>query len=294
MANERTNILFPIGRMVYGSLYDARTKDGEGNPLVIKTGANAGQPTQRYDFGVAIHKGAEQHWNQTQWGKPIYDAGVAGFPQGQHGAPTFSWKITDGDSRVPNKKGTLPCSREGYPGHWVVSFSSTMAPRLVNANGTAPLLEPGVIKPGHYVQVYGSVASNGSTQNPGVYVNPEIVAHSAFGEEIRQGVDAASVGFGGALPAGASAVPVGGMAPPAAAAPAPAPAPQAAPPAALAVPVTPNHQFANGPAAVAPPPAPPAAPVRQMLPAANGLPYESYIASGWTDAQLIANDMMSA
>jgi hypothetical protein len=29
-----------------------------------------------------------------------------------------------------------------------------------------------------------------------------------------------------------------------------------------------------------------------MLPAANGLPYESYVASGWSDEQLVANNMM--
>ncbi|URG13013.1 hypothetical protein B2_20 [Stenotrophomonas phage B2] len=40
-------------------------------------------------------------------------------------------------------------------------------------------------------------------------------------------------------------------------------------------------------------PAAPAAPVRQMLPAAGGVPYESYIAQGWTDALLVQHGMMA-
>ena len=45
-----------------------------------------------------------------------------------------------------------------------------------------------------------------------------------------------------------------------------------------------------------PPPAPaaPAAPVRQMTAAAQGIPYESYIQQGWSDAQLVQNGLMLA
>lgn len=47
------------------------------------------------------------------------------------------------------------------------------------------------------------------------------------------------------------------------------------------------------PQAPAAPPAPAAAPAGPvMTPAAGGIPYESYIAQGWTDAQLIQNGLM--
>ena len=70
-----TEVLFPIGRMVCGSVYQGNNKDAEGNPLVIKKGPNAGQPRVDYYFAIAIPKGAETHWNQTPWGQIIY--GVA-------------------------------------------------------------------------------------------------------------------------------------------------------------------------------------------------------------------------
>lgn len=46
------------------------------------------------------------------------------------------------------------------------------------------------------------------------------------------------------------------------------------------------------PGAPVPPSAPPAAPQFQMTPAANGTTREAYHAAGWSDEQLIANDLM--
>lgn len=61
------------------------------------------------------------------------------------------------------------------------------------------------------------------------------------------------------------------------------------------IPVTPQPQFLQvPPPAVAAPVAPPAPPARQMLPAANGVSYEQYIAAGWNDALLVQNGMMLA
>lgn len=65
-----------------------------------------------------------------------------------------------------------------------------------------------------------------------------------------------------------------------------APTPPAPAPAAP-VPVTPNPAFLAVPAPAAPP-------ARVMLPAANGVPYESYIANKWTDAMLVQNGLMAA
>ena len=62
------------------------------------------------------------------------------------------------------------------------------------------------------------------------------------------------------------------------------------------IPVMPNTGFVQvPPPAPAPAPvAPPAAPVRHMTAAAQGIPYESYVAQGWTDAQLVQNGLMLA
>lgn len=50
------------------------------------------------------------------------------------------------------------------------------------------------------------------------------------------------------------------------------------------------------PVTVAPPPVitPPPAPQRVMLPKAGGVPYDSFVSQGWSDAQLVEHGMMAA
>lgn len=303
-------ILFPVGRLVQGSLYTPQEKDQQGNPLTIKTGPNKGQPTKKWFFAVAIAKNpGETHFAHTPWGAEILAIGRAGFPQGQAESPTFAWKIEDGDSQIPNKNGRKNADREGFPGHWILNFTSGYAPKVVNTQGE-PILEPGAVKLGWFVAVLGSVDSNEQSTNPGVYLNHNAVALMGYGKEIQTGPDLRAVGFDKlALPAGVSAVPLGapvmpaGMTPVGAGAPPPppggipgagAPPPpatvyQAPPP---QVPVQPSQTFiAAGappppPGAAAAPPPPPAAPTMQMTPKAAGQTYASFIAAGWTDANL--------
>lgn len=271
MSAKPLQITTPVGRLVGGSLYEPRTTDYEGKPLVVKTGANAGKPRVEYAFGVAIAKTpGVAHWASEAWGAPIWALAHAAFPNGETQRPDFAWKITDGDSTVPNKRSVKPCDREGFKGHWVVWFSGGTAPRIYNANGTQMLLDKDVVKPGHYVQVCGNVTDNKPSQSPGLYWNHSMVAHAGFGPEISFGPDVSQAGFGQGvtLPPGASAVP-------------PATALASTPPA------------PPGAAVVAAPP-PPAAPAKQMTAAAGGATYEAMIAAGWTDATLIANGMMLA
>jgi hypothetical protein len=164
------------------------------------------------------------------------------------------------------------------------------------------LLEKDAVRPGYYVQVLAECAGNGSTQQPGVFLNHRIVALQGYGPIIQSGPDASQAGFGKApLPAGASPVPIGGMS---GSAPPPAPAAPAAPslpptpvPAAPATPtpaITPHPGFLT--AAPPPPPAPapaaPLAPAHVMTPKAQGATYEAMIAAGWTDVLLVQHGMM--
>lgn len=57
----------PVGRMVMGSLYNPQTTNAEGAPLTGKDG----QSRVEYFFALAIPKGSERHWNETDWGKRI-------------------------------------------------------------------------------------------------------------------------------------------------------------------------------------------------------------------------------
>lgn len=269
-----TQLLTPVGRLVGGSPYKPVTTDQAGNPLTVKTGPNKGQPTQKFNLGIAIPKVPGQDWKQTEWGQVIYNTGVAEFPNGEHARQDFAWKITDGDSQAMNKNNKRPCDNPNYVGHWILWFSSSFAPDLYNRDGSQRLVGEDQIKLGYYVQVLGTVAGNKNMQNPGVYLNGNMVSLQAQGEEIVVGPDAAAVGFGQGvqLPPGAqpvnSAPVTGGIGAPGA--------------------VQQHTQILNPP----PPPPPPATPSFVMTPAANGATRDQMKALGWTDEQLIANGYM--
>lgn len=291
---SQLNFTTPVGRLVQGSLYKGNDKDAEGKPLVVKTGPQAGQPRVDFYFALAIPKGAETHWAYTEWGAKIWAKGHEGMASaGQN--PKFAWKITDGDSQVPDAKNKRPCDREGFKGHWVLRMSSGFAPRVFRQEGGGFVQMPEVdaVKLGYYVQVNANVDYNGSTQQPGIYINHSMVCFSGYGPEIVVGPDAASAGFGAApLPAGASAVPLG------ASAPLPAvggmPGVPGAPGAPAPAPLIPGLPGAPGAALPGMPPAPGAmvAPAYTMTAKAGGATREAFVAQGWNDAQLLEQGYM--
>lgn len=321
MANDSVDILWPEGRLIMGSCYKGSDKDSKGQPRVVKSGPNKGQPSTQYFLGVAIPKRGEQHWSQTDWGQKILAVGAAAFP-GFYQNPAFAWKVDDGDSTVPNKSNKRPCDSEGAPGHWIVKFSSQFAPKVYQQPSPGTFVEvstPDAVKTGYWVQVSGNVAGNRSTESPGVFVNHGMVLFTRVDAEIKSGPDAATAFAGAtvsqALP-GAAAVPFAGAAPampglPAAPALPVAAAAPALPVAAAPVAVMPHAGFLGGapglpapgqPAAMpmapamqaAPmPPAVPATPALTPAGAASGFTYAQYRASGWTDDQLRANGLIA-
>lgn len=282
------NFTTPVGRIVQGSLYKGNDTDAEGKPLVIKSGPNIGKPRLDYFFALAIPKGAETHWSQTDWGQKILQIGATAFPQAYQ-SPAFAWKIKDGDSPVPNKRGRAPKDMEGHPGNWVLSLSSGFAPKIYKLqDGTRdqylPFMDVDAVKPGYYVQVNVNCDGNGSQSQPGVYLNHSMVCFAAFGTEIVFGPDVASAGFGGAaLPAGASVTPpagaFAGVAP-------------ALPGAAPALPVVGGIPAPGMMLPMMPPPAAPAPAAPIGLPVLVGVPGAAYSvealrAQGWSDAQIL-------
>lgn len=253
----------PVGRMIGGSIY----KTAEKKPQPGDDPAKPKKPM--YDFGIAIPKNG-QHWRQTDWGAKIYAAGVEEFGAAICDHPSFAWKIIDGDATAAaTAGGTAPNTKEGYPGNWILWFSGATAPTLYNANGTQVIAAPDYLKPGHYIQVLGNAKGNGNKPgNPGqkksgVYLNHTYVAHAGFGPEISYKPDVASAGFGQSpLPAGVSAVPVGGL---------PGTVPVASP-----------INFA----ALTPPSA------YTMTEKAGAYTHAQMVASGWKDADLIAQGYM--
>jgi hypothetical protein len=293
----------PVGRIVWGDLYVPNTKDFDGNPMTIKSGPDAGKPTQLYQFGLAIPKTQAHFANEPGWGQLAWAVAHAAFPGGDKSVATsrdFSWKIDDGDSTVistKSKSKVRPCDREGYKGCWILRLSSSFAPKIYDARDPAnpvPLHEVGAVVPGYYVQVVGTMAGN-TGKSPGIYINHGAVGLRAYGAEIKSaGIDVSGK-FGGAVPAGASTVPTASTAipSPTPAAPAPAYVPPAAPapaPAAAPTAVVPAPGVVGIPTAPAAPAAPAAAPPPPVSrPPHKGIPVDSYIAAGWTIEQLRAD-----
>lgn len=310
----------PIGRMVFGDVYDPETEDFDGNPLVIKNGVDKGKPTVRYNIGLAVPKApGETHWANSPLGAIIWAQGHR-----DHAASAtrddFAWKVTDGDSAKPGKpyKGKpskAPKDKAGFPGNWVFAFGGSNEPKILTADISSYILEKGVVQNGDSIQIVGDVVGNtGAT--PGVYLNYRgIIWHGMHrdGRIMSNGIDLDELRkslAGQTLPAFVvvGSVPTGTPAAPATGAP-PAPAVNAGappPPPATTVqqvpqmPVTPAAGFIpvtgagapppppNGATAVPPPP--PSGP--QMTAKANGNSYASFIAGGWTDAALRANGYM--
>jgi len=302
MSNATNQFLTPVGRIVQGDAFEPQTKDMSGAPLLIKTGPNAGQPTQRYFIAVAFKK--DDPAFATLWAQITAVARAAWpqwfNPQGQCTNPKFSWKMMDGDGVDDNGKPNN--TKEGFAGHWIIKFNSSFPPKCFYQGRYQPqdvIQDKMAIRRGYFVRVSGTVEGNGNTQKPGLYINLGMIELVAQGPEIVSGPDASAV-FGGtpvaALPAGATPLPTPGVPAlpgmPAAAVPAPTPAPAAPTPAPAApLPVVPNLAFVAGPGAAMPMPAAPAGPV--MTAKAGGYTYEQLIAGGWTDTTLRANGMMA-
>jgi hypothetical protein len=297
----------PPGRLVGGSVFQSHDKGFDGQPLTTR----GGDPRVEYVLVVAFRKDNPD----TEAMRGLIYTVAAGafptlFPNNQCVMPTFSFKWTDGDSNVPNQRGNKPCDKEGYPGHWVLTFKSSFAPSAFGQALEPLVADQKAIKRGDYVRVEVSCKGNGNQQKPGVYLNHMKVQLCGYGEEISSGTDAATA-FGStyALPAGASATPmapVGGMpgqAPVPGAAPAgmPAPAPGAAPaaaPAGMPAPApgqapAPSPGFgAAPPPPSAAPPAPPPPTTKQTVPGCEHT-YESLSAGGWTEDQMRAAEFLA-
>lgn len=275
--NQRLELLTPVGRFVWGSLITPITKDAMGNPLTFKTGAKLGQPRSDYKFAIAIPKNGTTHWTQTEWGIKIYAFAQQQFISGELNSPKFAWKIVDGDSTQANDKGRRLCDRPGYAGNWVVTFSRTLAPELVNTKGQQ-ILDLNTVNLGDYIQVFGELVCNKSI-NPSLIFNHRYVAFIGHGERIVLGKQADEIDWSEEM----STVPQSNFNP--ALTTQPYPQLNMQTPTVATPVIQPYTQILQTPAPAAPPTPP--QPVKRMTPKANGATYEQFIASGWNDQQLI-------
>lgn len=269
MTSPTNEIKTPVGRLVGGHPMDQRpnTDDKTGAAKMQKDGVT---PSTSAYVGLALPKGTETDWKQTPWGQQIYQAGTMGWPNGEHGAPTFAWKVTDGDSPVPNKKGKVPNQREGWPGNWILHCSTGIPIKCYHAgryDPTQQIQNRAEIKPGDYCRLVLNARGNAPSESPGVYLNPTLFELSRPGVEIQldNGPSAADA-FGDSapvLPANAQVDPnVGAQA-------------QAAAPAPPADAVAPAPDFLN-------------APVKTYNVGGKEYTEAQLLASKWTPAQIAA------
>lgn len=181
-------ITFPVGRLVNGHPMVSNTKkDERGNVKMQKDGTT---PQINFYSGLAIQKKGETDWRQTEWGQLIQQEALRCFPNGETQSPHFAWKVEDGDSTIPNKKGKIPNQREGWPGHWIVHISNGYPFSCYHWGKYNPyesIQNKDEIKSGDYgifiVDVVGN-NTNGKQQTDGVYINPQCFILYQAGQRI--------------------------------------------------------------------------------------------------------------
>jgi len=277
-------LVSPVGRFVQGDLFELNTKNMQGGERRNQKGELSPQAV----CVLAIDK-RDPGW-------PAFEASVrqvaaAGFPhlfpQGATGPctlPTFSFKIQDGDG--VDGLGRPNSGKPGHAGCWIVKFTSGYLPKVYPKGQFGPhqqISDRSVVKLGYYIRVGYTLQANGNQTKPGVFVNHTFIEHVAYGDEIILGPSAADV-FGAVAPAylppGASATPVLGNVPASVLG-------AATPSLAAAPPSTASPGDAGPYAGYRVPPA------RVMTPAAQGIPYEAYVAQGWTEDTLRAAGLLA-
>ena len=177
------------GRIVAGHPMKANQRtDDAGKPRFKVDGS----PMLSFFVALAIPKNGTTDWKQTSWGADIYAQAQADWKNNETAMPSFSWKIVDGDSTVPNKNNVQPCTKEGYPGHWVVSIDSNFPYSCHHPDKYAPIdqiKDENVIKCGDYGRMMVSVVGNGATgtNTRGIYINPQFFILDRAGDLINTG-----------------------------------------------------------------------------------------------------------
>ena len=204
MTIEKLNL--PVGRIVSGNpaKKEVKTDFHSRKPII----GEDGQPIYQWRCSIAFPK---EEFNNSVWPLLQQEAATL-YPNGT--PPEFSWKVIDGDSPACPKGSNVPYNtREGYPGHWVVKFSTqAFAPGVYKyENGAYRQMTENEVHCGDYVVPNVTIKAHNNNDG-GLYFNPNMFKHVGYGQIIVS----ASGGnpeeaFGNTdhpLPQGASATPV--------------------------------------------------------------------------------------
>lgn len=204
----------PVARLIHGHPMKQNDKINRKTKLPVLD--KSGNQVKEIYIGIAIPKGSESDWKDTDWGKQIVMAAIDaehGYDLAMTKRTDFSWKIVDGDSDIPNKEGNIPNQDQYKVGHWVLHLNTRIPYNCYHVGKYSPLdaiQDINSIKLGDFIRVNILAKGNKPSETPGVYLNPNLVELSRPGEAIIRegsGPDAASV-FGGTAPAAAPSAPV--------------------------------------------------------------------------------------
>lgn len=181
MANERTPLHTPVGRLVSGSWTEKKKTDHQNRPI--------DEDKQTYTFGLAIEK---THPDFPAFFQAVGQAAMAGYATNpaiqqritawQQSLQGFSGKIVDGDA--PRANGSV---NDNTKGCFVIYFSTSM--NILAANSQNVSIDPASIKRGWYADVAATVSVNGLVDNnAGLYMNPVCIRLIAEGDEILGGM----------------------------------------------------------------------------------------------------------
>lgn len=98
-------------------------------------------------------------------------------------APSFAWKIDDGDTHPDWSK------REGCPGHWILGLATTFELNTFDNRNAA--LDPACFQLGDYVDGFLTTSINGEVdvRVAGIYLNPKCFRWLDEGPRINVGAD---------------------------------------------------------------------------------------------------------
>lgn len=238
------NLRFPVGRIVAGNPAKFEEKiDFYTRKPILKDG----QPVKQCWFNVAYPKDVfmAEIWPKLAQEAATVNPAATQIHPDNYESQKFAFKVINGDSPACPQGSNVPYNkREGYPGNYVVRFSSSaFAPGIFKyENGAYRKLNENEIKTGDFIVVNANITAH-REKDGGIYWNPNGIELVGYGTEISgSGAADPTAMFGGQtyqLPPGASATPLS-SAPVGAAMPAMPAAPMAAPamPAMSAAPAT--------------------------------------------------------
>jgi len=191
--SEQAYVASPVGRLVWGSLWEGGSKGFQGKSLTDRQG----NPRVEWSVGLAIPKGPEL---DAFWAQIVAKA-QQDFPAGEWQLPNFSWKWKDGDAADQ-------IAKEGRAGHVVLRLASGFNPGVFDPSYNQ-LIDPQSVTPGDYVRINVGVQGNGDNAagKPGIYLNLGAVLFVAKGARIVAGPSPEQI-FGAPAPQPITGAPV--------------------------------------------------------------------------------------